>query len=255
MRLRRKRAPYRSVRLPKADGTVRLISAPSPALEAAQRAILAVLEPLAKVSPACHGFTRGRSIVSNASPHVGKTVVIRIDIAGFFHSIGSRRVEGIIAALGIKRSKAKSWSVICTQSIEGKGRVLPQGAPTSPLLSNLACAALDSAISRMANGFGFHYTRYADDITISGSDLVSWKTLLGLTVSAVESNGFSVKTEKTMVMLAHCKQTIAGVVVNRRTNVSRDTRKRIRAALHQGNDTPENLGMASHIAHVRKGTK
>lgn len=249
--VKRKRSYYRSVRLPKGDGSFRLISAPCRALEAAQRAILAVLEPLAKVSPACHGFTSGKSIVTNARPHVGKAVVIRVDISGFFHSIGSRRVEGIIASLGIERGKAKEWSITCTQSVEGKGRVLPQGAPTSPLLSNLACSDLDLSLSRISSHMGFSFTRYADDITLSGDNLKLWPNLLGLTKSCVEAHGFTVKKEKTMVMLAHCKQVIAGVVVNSKTNVTRVKRKNVRAALHQCNDTPQTLGMVSHIQHVR----
>ena len=247
---------YRSIRLRKGDGTVRLISAPSAALEAAQRAILGRLEGAAHLHSAAHGFVEGRSIVTNALPHVGRAVVIRLDLSGFFHSIKINRVRGIIRVLGFTEKQAREWSLVCTQSVPGKGRCLPQGACTSPLLSNLACIGLDSSIHRLCIQRRFAYTRYADDITISGDDVASWQELLGLTESAVVTHGFTVNRAKTKVMLAHCKQSTAGVVVNQRPNVDRRTRKRIRAALHQNpTGDPATLGMQAHIEHVRKGTR
>ena len=230
---------------------MRLISAPSPSLEAAQRAILCVLEPLAKLHPAAHGFVEGRSIVTNALPHVGKAVVLRLDIAGFFHSIKINRVIGAMRSIGIDHERARLWSLVCTQSVPAKGRCLPQGACTSPFLSNLVCIGLDFSIHRLCTERDFVYTRYADDITISGDDVALWPELLGVIESTVESHGFIVKREKTKVMLSHCKQSTAGVVVNAKTNVDRATRKRIRAAMHSGNCDQSTLGMVSHIKHVR----
>lgn len=247
---------YRSIRLRKGDGTVRLISAPSPALEAAQRAVLRELEGAARLHSAAHGFVEGRSIVTNALPHVGRAVVLRLDIAGFFHSITINRVIGAIVSLGFTRKQARAWSLVCTQSVPAKGRVLPQGACTSPLLSNVVCIGLDCLIHRLCIMKGFAYTRYADDITTSGDDVASWPELLGLIESAVVSHGFTVKREKTKVMLSHCKQSTAGVIVNKCPNVDRKTRKRIRAALHQNpNGDPATLGMQAHIDHVRKGAR
>lgn len=249
-------ASYRSIRRRKGDGTIRLISAPSAPLEAAQRAILTILEGAAHLHSAAHGFVPGRSIVTNALPHVGKAVVIRLDITGFFHAITINRVIGAIVSLGFARKQAKEWSLVCTQSVPEKGRVLPQGACTSPLLSNLVCIGLDNSIHRLSIERGYAYTRYADDITISGEDVASWPELLGLIESAVELHGFTVKRAKTKVMLSHCKQSTAGVVVNKRPNVDRKTRKRIRAALHSNPlGDAATMGMASHIEHVRNGAR
>ena len=247
---------YRSIRLRKGDGTVRLISAPSAALEAAQRAVLAILGPAAHLHSAAHGFVEGRSIVTNALPHVGRAVVVRLDIAGFFHAITINRVIGAIVSLGFSRKQAMAWSLVCTQSVPGKGRVLPQGACTSPILSNVVCIGLDCLIHRLCMAKGFAYTRYADDITFSGDDVQSWPALLGCIESAVAKHGFTVNRAKTKVMLSHCKQSTAGVVVNQRPNVDRKTRKRVRAALHQNpTGDPATLGMQAHIEHVRKGTR
>lgn len=247
---------YRTIRLKKPDGSFRVISAPSASLDSFQRKILATLGPLIAPVEASHGFVEGRSILTNARPHIGRLVVARIDLASFFHSIGSRRVEGILVGLGIARKVAKAWSIVCTQSIPGKGRVLPQGACTSPMLSNLAATGLDASISALCLEKGYSYTRYADDITISGNDAASWPELMGRIVSAVERHGFTVNHAKTRVMFAHCKQSTAGVVVNSTANVARDTRKRNRAAMHNAtmnglSPTAEAAGMASHIKHIR----
>jgi RNA-directed DNA polymerase len=233
-----------------------VISAPSASLDSFQRRILATLGPLTAPVEASHGFVKGRSILTNARPHIGRLVVARIDLAAFFHSIGSKRVEGIMASLGVARKQAKLWSIVCTQSIQGRGRVLPQGACTSPLLSNLASIGLDASISALCSEKGYSYTRYADDITISGNDALSWPELMGRIVSAVERHGFTVNHNKTKVMFAHCKQSTAGVVVNSTANVARDTRKRNRAAMHNAtmnglSPTAEAAGMASHIKHIR----
>lgn len=244
---------YRTHYIRKDGGGVRIISAPSPSLDLAQRKILATLEGLAAPTWAAHGFVVGRSILTNARPHVGRAVVIRVDIASFFHSITINRVSGIMRRLGIPAEKAKEWSLAVTQSVPGYGRVLPQGACTSPLLSNLAAIGLDNTIGRICLQRGYSFTRYADDITISSDDVASWPEALGLIESVVVSQGFTVNKHKTMIMFNHCKQTIAGVVVNTKLNVSRNTRRLNRAALHQSTVvSPEVAGMASHIKHVRE---
>lgn len=243
---------YRTFKVEKEGGGFRIISAPNESLDLAQRKILATLESLAVPTAASHGFVHGRSILTNAAPHIGRLVVARVDIASFFHSITINRVAGLMRRLGIPASKAKEWSLVCTESVPGFGRVLPQGACTSPLLSNLAANGLDSTIQRICLQREYDFTRYADDITISTNNLQSWPEVLGLVKSAIRFHGFNVNDKKTMVMFAHCKQTIAGIVVNERLNVSRNTRRINRAAIHNSTEKDTSIeGMASHIKHVR----
>jgi RNA-directed DNA polymerase len=243
---------YRTFKVKKEGGGFRVISAPNESLDLAQRKILATLEGLASPTAASHGFVRGRSILTNAAPHIGRLVVARVDVESFFHSITINRVAGIMRRLGIPANKAKDWSLVCTQSVPGFGRVLPQGACTSPLLSNLAASGLDSTIQRICIQREYDFTRYADDITISTDNLHSWPEVLGLVKSAIRLHGFTVNDKKTMVMFAHCKQTIAGIVVNARLNVSSSTRRINRAAIHNSTEVDASIqGMASHIKHVR----
>lgn len=245
---------YRTIRLPKSDGSVRIISAPSPSLARAQASILARLRRLYAPTEPCHGFVEGRSILTNARPHVGRLVVVRVDLAGFFHSVKINRVAGIFRSLGIDASTAREWAIVCTQSIKGKGRVLPQGACTSPMIANLACRGLDASITALVSERGYSFTRYADDITISGDDVAHWPELLGRIESAVTSHGFKVNRSKVKVMLAHCQQSTAGIVLNQRMNLSRALRREIRAELHQSQEVSSRLeGLLSHLRKVREG--
>lgn len=153
---------YTRFTIPKRRGGERTIEAPSDALKALQRTILhKLLNPL-PAHPAATGFVPGRSIVDNARPHAAQGVVINLDLADFFPSITVKRVRGVFRRRGWSRGPAAILANICTH--EGR---LPQGAPTSPALSNLVCWLMDARLAGLANAFGGHYTRCADDITIS----------------------------------------------------------------------------------------
>jgi RNA-directed DNA polymerase len=153
---------YASFSIPKRRGGSRTIEAPNDKLKALQRRVLhRLLNPL-PMHPAATGFVRGRSIVDNARPHVGRGVVINLDLADFFPSIAAERVAAAFRGLGWDADAAAILSRICTN--EGH---LPQGAPTSPAISNLVCRRLDERLARLVSQFDGHYTRYADDITVS----------------------------------------------------------------------------------------
>ncbi|RYF71468.1 MAG: RNA-directed DNA polymerase, partial [Cytophagaceae bacterium] len=239
---------YKSFYLPKKSGGKRLISAPMPRLKKAQLWILEHL--LQKITPTeqAHGFTTGRSIVSNAQPHVGQEVVINVDLKDFFPTISFPRVKGLFMALGFSEQLATLLALLCTElptyavSLDGRTyyvatdeRRLPQGAPTSPAISNLIAYRLDRRLQGMATRFGYAYTRYADDLTFSASDTAvkQVEQVLWSVNQIVESEGFTVHPDKISVMRKGSQQRVTGVVVNDKPGVDRATLRRFRALLHQ----------------------
>jgi hypothetical protein len=207
-----------------------------------------LLNPL-PAHPAATGFVRGRSIVHNARPHVGRGVVINLDLADFFPTITAERVAQGFQARGWNAEAATLLSRICTS--EGR---LPQGAPTSPALSNLVCRKLDARLSALTAAKGGSYTRYADDITLSlpafgrnkrlrprpkarpplarPAEAAS-RSLLTLARQIIEEEGFRIQMKKKVrVQRPHQRQTATGLVVNQRVNLPRAVRRRIRAMQH-----------------------
>lgn len=242
---------YRSFTRPKRRGGVRTIDAPNDKLKALQRRILQrLLNPL-KLHSAATGFVRGRSIVDNAQPHVGRAVVINLDLEDFFPSIKADRVEAFWRAVGWDAEAARLLTAICT--LDG---ALPQGAPTSPALSNLVCRRLDERLSALAARFEGEYTRYADDITLSfpafgrnrrlrrhsGRPTPGWRppeaqvtprAVLTWTSQIIAAEGFRIQLKKKVrVQRPHQRQTATGLVVNAKVNLPRAVRRRLRAMQH-----------------------
>ena len=164
--LYRPRPRYRVFKMPKRAGGKREISSPVGSLGILQRKLNQVLQAVYRPRRAAHGFARGRSIRTNAAVHAGRRVILNLDLEDFFPTIHFGRVRGMLEAppYGLPRAAAQVLAQICTAD-----RVLRQGAPTSPVVSNMICAKLDSELGRLAQGGRCFYTRYADDITFSTS--------------------------------------------------------------------------------------
>ena len=237
---------YRRFAIPKKTGGTRTISAPMPRLKAAQAWVQEHILARVPVDPAAHGFTVGRSILTNAAPHVGAPVVINADMKDFFPTITYPRVWGAFRALGYGPSVATVLALLCTEPdaetvvLDGQTwqvsrgpRILPQGAPTSPALTNLLCRRLDRRLSGLAAAMGLRYTRYADDLTFSGPADLPAGRLLGRVRSIVTDEGFTLHPDKTRIMRAGSHQEVTGIVVNEKPNVDRATLRRFRALLHQ----------------------
>ncbi|MCA9711261.1 MAG: RNA-directed DNA polymerase, partial [Myxococcales bacterium] len=171
---------YHRWHVPKRDGGLRLISAPKPDLKAAQRWIARNITEHLPVHGAAHGFVPGRSTVTNAQVHAGARVVIKLDLQNFYPTITQPRVKGLLRKAGYGEQVATVLSMLCTESprevIELRGtphhvaigpRSLPQGAPTSPSITNALCLRLDRRMQGLAGTLGFRYSRYADDLTFS----------------------------------------------------------------------------------------
>ncbi len=239
-------AHYQRFALPKKTGGVRVISAPMPRLKRLQYWVLDnVLQPLA-LTDAAHGFVTGRSIVTNAQPHVGQAVVINLDLQDFFPTVSYPRIQGVFAQLGYNAEVASLLALLCseprTQTVAMDGqtyhlneteRFLPQGAPTSPMLSNLICRQLDKRLQGLAQKYGFVYTRYADDLTFSSAATQHISTLLHWVNTIVVEEGFTVHPNKTHVMRRSSRQEVTGIVVNEQLSLNRSVLKQFRALLFQ----------------------
>jgi S1-C subfamily serine protease len=190
-----------------------------------------------------HGFAIGRGITTNAEAHVRQNHVLNIDLEDFFGSINFGRVRGIFLAEPFKlpTSVATLLAQICCH--ENK---LPQGAPTSPIISNMICGRMDSQLKAFANQNGCFYTRYADDITFSTRQRIfptelatlgeteEQRTVVpssGLT-DLIEKNGFKINKSKTRLLSRSDRQDVTGLTVNRFVNVDRRYIRNIRGAIH-----------------------
>ncbi|MCE9566954.1 MAG: reverse transcriptase family protein [Planctomycetes bacterium] len=242
------RTHYVKFQVPKKSGGMRTLAAPHKKLKAAQHSILANIVGKFPVTEAAHGFVAGRGIVTNASPHVGKTVVVNLDLENFFPTVVFPRVRAVFERYGYSGSVATILALLCTEcpraAVTYAGnkyeaatgpRGLPQGAPTSPALSNQVARKLDKRLLGVAAKLGLTYTRYADDLTFSGGEELTSKTgwLLAKVRHIAQEEGFAVNEKKTRVMRRSMAQSVTGVVVNDKPSVSREELRRLRAILHR----------------------
>lgn len=235
---------YHRYDIPKKTGGARHISAPKKKLARAQRWVLTnILDKLAPSAHA-HGFARGRSVVTNARPHVKRAAVVNLDLKDFFPTVTFRRTKGLFGKMGYSEHVATVLALLCTEpprilvELDEKRthvalgeRVLPQGACTSPAITNLLCRRLDLRLAGLADKAGLAFTRYADDLTFSG-DVDAAGTLLGRVRAVVEAEGFTVHPDKTRVMRRGRRQEVTGVVVNTKPSIARDEWRQLRAILH-----------------------
>jgi RNA-directed DNA polymerase len=221
---------YHRWTVPKRNGSgVRLISAPKPDLKRAQTWIARHITEHIPVHGAAHGFLAGRSTVSNAAAHAGARVVIKFDIRDFYPTVSFRRVKGLFRKAGYGEQVATVLGLLCTESpreqieINGKMRYvatgqrsLPQGAPTSPSITNALCVRLDARLTGLARKLGFVYTRYADDLTFSfhGNGKIPIARLRRAVTDVVAAEGFTIHPDKTRVMRSGARQRVTGLVVN-----------------------------------------
>ena len=219
--------------IPKRSGGTRKLHAPKPITAWVQRWILQNILERLPVSAAAHGFVKGRSIVTNAACHVGRELVVSIDLQEFFPSVSSGTVKGLFQWMGYSEEVAGVLARLCTAP-GARWRVLPQGAPSSPAITNLICWKLDRRLEGLARKFEASYTRYADDLTFSGSRELKngMKRFLPLIQAIIADEGFRINKRKVRFARKGRRQTVTGLVVNERLNVPRAEVRRLRAILH-----------------------
>ena len=262
---------------PKRSGGGRLIEAPRQRLKAAQTQVLKGLLNAVPVHEACHGFVAGRSVASHAQQHTQQAVVLHFDLKNFFSSITAAQVAAVFRTLGYPPGVAGQLAALCTvstpdpviQRMREDGWLdwhqakclrhphLAQGAPSSPMLANLCAFRLDLRLDGLAWALGARYSRYADDLVISGPpSLSAASSRIAARVGQIAlDEGYAVNHRKTRLATQASAQTVCGVVVNQHANMKRAEFDRLRAILHQcrlhGPHAQNREGHADFRAHLR----
>ena len=230
---------YKEFEIPKKSGGVRRITAPTGTLKDIMSCTADLLSEIYVPSDAAMGFIAGRSVKTNAEAHLGKCYVLNLDLSDFFPSIDSWMVESALVRYGVEALTARLIATICCypkKDEDGKIRnVLPQGAPTSPVLSNMVCRSLDFRLQGLADYFLLKYTRYADDLTFSSNHHVYDKDgeFFAELRRIISGNGFTINEAKTRLLVRwHDRREVTGLTVGEKVNVSRKWLKNLRAAMH-----------------------
>ncbi|MCA8996061.1 MAG: RNA-directed DNA polymerase [Planctomycetaceae bacterium] len=261
------------------SGKVRCLEVPRSMLKSIQRELNRDLLTRIPIHSCAHGFVPGRSIHSYVEPHVGQDVIWKTDLANFFPSITRSRIEAQFRLFGYPDAVARTLSGLMTvrqdrTKIEELSQQfprdqfrdlaslltqshLPQGAPTSPALANLAAYRLDCRLSGLATKFHANYTRYADDLTYSGGQRFqrSLDTFRVHALAIIVDEGFRNRLRKTRVMMSSRRQTVAGLVINQTQNVPREEYKTLKAILFNcrlhGPASQNRDGIPDFQAHLR----
>ncbi|AFZ23440.1 Reverse transcriptase (RNA-dependent DNA polymerase) [Cylindrospermum stagnale PCC 7417] len=234
---------YKTFDIPKKSGGIRQISTPITALKLIQRKLNQVLQAVYQTKPSVHGFVSGKNIVSNAQAHAKKRYVLNLDIKDFFPSVNFGRVRGMFMAkpYNLHPDVATVLAQICCHNNQ-----LPQGAPTSPIITNMICAKMDSQLQRLAKDCKATYTRYADDMTFSTTlpkfpeelayivaEEECKKIVIGNRLTAViNENGFEVNQQKNRLQVKGNHQEVTGLTTNLFPNVDRKYVRQVRAMLY-----------------------
>lgn len=236
--------------IPKKSGGTRHIAAPKTQLKMAQRQILEKILEKIEISEQAHGFIKSKSVLTGAKAHsTSPDLLINMDLENFFPTVTFERVRGMFQYLGYSGYIASLLAMICTycerMAVEIKGetkyiktsdRILPQGSPASPMITNILCKRMDSRISGYCRNWNVTYTRYADDMSFSyHGELKDFAigSFLRTIQNIVTQEGFRINNEKTHILRKHNRQYITGIVVNNeQIGVTKKWVKVLRASIH-----------------------
>ena len=244
---------YHTFEIPKKSGGTRKITQPKPFLKLVQRLLNECFHACFTPMPTATGFVPGRSIVDNAKKHTGRKYVYNIDLKDFFPSINFFRVRAMLAQVPpfkIDQSIATIIANLCCYN-----NSLPQGAPTSPVISNFVCKRLDAKFYKLSKKENFTFSRYADDITISSDKNIFSEDFKNKIKEIIEDEGFHLNEKKERLQRNNVKskgevirerQEVTGIVVNKKTNVSRHFIRNLRATLHNWKKNGYTSASAQH---------
>lgn len=233
---------YRIFSINKKNGGKRLISAPDNRLKEIQNCIRILLTGLRH---------RGKSIIDYSTPHIGQDVVYNMDIKDFFPSIDAGKIIPYFL-LRYNYDVALLLTALVTMRSEKGIPVLPQGAPTSPAISEMVLNQLDARLSGFAKQHNFQYSRYVDDITFSCSTTQNWKKFAIVFEKIINSEGFLVNKKKSRVSFYYQRQEVAGLTVNKQLNVTNKYIKQIRTILHNWEKDGYILASNKFLMHYYK---
>ncbi|MGV1065400.1 retron St85 family RNA-directed DNA polymerase [Clostridium perfringens] len=247
---------YKSKQIPKRDGSSRQISIPSISLKLVQKWIkIKILDKL-PLSDFSMAFRKGNSygIKKNAELHKYDSYILKIDLKDFFHSIDKIKIFYLFKGIGYNNLISNILANLCTY----EDRV-PQGAITSPVISNLICKKMDFRLSGVASKRGISYTRYADDMYFSCDDEVLLRKTQNMIYEIIKDEGFIINNKKIKFMSPHSKKNITGLIINdNKVIVPREMKRKVRTMIHHSITTGDysNIdsikGYVSFISSIEK---
>ena len=262
---------YYRFQIPKKSGGQRKIAAPKTILKNSQRKILSGILEKIDISGSAHGFYKGRSVLTGAQVHKNQPkLLINMDLENFFPTITFQRVRGMFKAFGYSGYISSLLAMICTycerMPIEIKGqvkyvktsdRILPQGSPASPMITNILCRRMDKTMNELAEKYNFSYSRYADDMSFCFYSDLDEKRLKKIAYEiqiAVHSEGLWINKEKTRYLRPSNRQCITGVVMNNeKPGVPKVWVRRMRAALHNAKKLKESGKLTASLVNEISG--
>ena len=231
---------YHAVTIPKKSGGVRILHVPDPLLKSVQRSIADNLLAYMPVSEYACAYRYGMSAARSAAAHTGKDTVMRLDIRGFFDHITFAQIrEKVFSARRFSEANSILLTVLCVYE-----DILPQGAPTSPMISNLILRGFDDVMGEWCRKRGITYTRYCDDMTFSGT--FDAREVKEKAAALLRKEGFFLNGKKTMIRHRGQRQFTTGLVVNEMVSVPAGYRRKIRQEMH----CIETFGLLSHMEHA-----
>lgn len=231
---------YRHFDIPKKDNSSRSISEPLPSLKEIQHWILTNILYKIKVHPHCKAYVPGRSIKENIRFHTKKEIVLTLDIHHFFDSISIATVKDCFRGMGYTTLLSDIFSKLCC--FDGK---LPQGAPTSPYLTNIIMFNFDSEVRDFCHERKINYTRYADDMTFSGN--FNTAEIIEYVKNKLSEKRLVLNNRKTKIMTKDMRQIVTGIVVNKRVHISPTEKKKIRQEIF----FIKKYGLDNHLNHIQ----
>lgn len=231
---------YHEVQLAKKSGGIRKLSVPDELLKSIQRKITDVLLISMPVSQYAKAYRYGSSTIRNARHHVGKNVVLKLDILHFFDSIRYSTVKDLVFPEEIY---GENLRILLTMLCYYKD-ALPQGAPSSPAITNIILYAFDEQIGQWCRDRNISYTRYCDDMTFSGDFCPEEVT--GFVRSELKKLGFLLNEQKTRIQHSFQQQTVTGIVVNKKLNIPADDRRKLRQELYYC----RKYGISEHLRRI-----
>lgn len=239
---------YEYFYLPKRTGGFRQITKPkTPGLLLIQRNLNFLLNLVYNQHPNSHGFTWNKNILTNASVHTGRKYVLNIDIKDFFPSIANYHIKNLFSSKPFCFSEeiVSSLVKICCNNNQ-----LPQGAPTSPVLTNIICFPLDIELKKLSESLNINYTRYADDITFSSDSAIFDVKFKDIIESHLISKGFTINNKKYRLQNRTKRQEVTGLTVNEKPNINRKYIRNLRAILYSlENDDPSDFKKKFYISY------
>lgn len=232
---------YRKFNIPKKSGGLRSISEPLPSLKEIQKWILDEILYKCDVSEYTKAYRPGKSIKNNAQFHRNQKIVLKLDIKDYFPSIKYPKIYAFFKRLGYSKAVTTMLANLCCLH-----KCLPQGAPTSPALSNLVTVHLDNRISGFTKKLKIRYTRYADDLTFSGD--FNPGIIINFVEKVLNEEGFLLNKEKINTMYQNKRQQVTGIVVNKYMQTPRELRKKLRQDIYY----IEKFGLKSHMEKIKE---